>query len=287
MLGDSPNRTFIGTTNSIHRVLPSSLAGSQLGLQIDKIADYGITSNFASDSTYTVAALDDKVVVLRYYEEASGYTVDVLNEETQLQDLDTVVAMVGKHKLMLFHKENTNVVYCMAVGSDRRFKGFSRFTFADTIKKIKAVSSDIVGCLITDGTYAELDFRANIDTVYEDKVGGQARLFESRIATLPVVIVDKKTSSPDYTVIPRALSLSCHGFVDFTLTIVDDANEDVTEEHIRYPDRGQIDNTQRFSGIFTKKGLGRTNSDSPRIRITKRDKKYLSISSMILTVGGN
>ena len=285
VFGDSPNRTFVGTTSSIHRVLPSSFAGSETGIQLDKIADYGITSNFASDSTYTVGALDDKVIVMRYYEEASGYTVDVVNEETQLQDIDTVVSLVGKHRLILFHKENTNVMYCMAVGSDRRFKGFSRLVFQNTIRKIKAVGPDTVGCLIADGTYAEIDFRADIDTVYEDVVGGKRYLYESRLATLPVVVVDKEMSSPDFVVVPRGLTLSCHGYVDFTLSIVDDANQDVTEEHIRYPSEGAIDSTKQFSGLFTHKGLSNTNSDSPRIRITKRDKRYLSISSAILTIG--
>ena len=282
--GDSPNRTFIGTTASIHRVLPSSFLGGDTGLQLDKVSDYGVTSNFVSDSTYTVAALDDRILVLRYYEEASGYTVDIINQETRLQDIDTAVSLVGKHRLALFHKQGTNVVYCMSVGSDRRFKGFSVLVFPVAFTKIRAISSDVVGCQVVDGTYAELDFRADENTVYTDSVNNRETSFESRVATLPLLVVEKKLSSPDYVVTPRNLTLALNGFMDFTIGVVDDDNGHVETTHIREADKENIDRVRNFSGLYTHKGLGQTGSTSPRIRISKDDDKYLSISSMILSV---
>ena len=285
VLGESPERTFIGTKNSIHRVLPSSFLGGETGLQVNKIAPYGVSSNFVADSSYTVAALDNKVLALRYYEEASGYVTDVINEETKIRDVDTAVSLIGKHRIILFHKENTNVVYCMAIGANRQFKGFSVFTFPRTISKLKGISPDKVGCLLQGGSYAELDFRADEDTVYQDDIDNKQTPFESRMATLPIIIVDQQIASPDYTVVPRSVTMGVHGYIDFTLSLVDDANDNVTETQLRYPNADQVDETRLFSGLFTYKGIGHTNSDSPRIRISKKDDKYIAISSMILTVG--
>ena len=282
--GDSPNRTFVGTTASLHRVLPSSFFGQEGGVQLDKISDYGITSNFVSDSTYTVAALDDRVLVLRYYEEASGYTVDVINQETRLQNIDTAVSLVGKHRCVLLHKQGTNVVYCMSVGSDRAFKGFSVFVFPVALRKIRAITPDIVGCQVVDGTYAEIDFRADENTAYIDSVNNRETRFESRVATLPLLIVEKKLSSPDYVTTPRNITLGVSGFLDFTVGVVDDENGHIENTHIRETDKDDIEQVRNFSGLYTRKDLGPTGSLSPRIRITKDDDKYLSISSMILSV---
>ena len=283
--GESTNRIFIGTESSVYRVLPSSFLGTQAGgLVLDKISDYGVSSDFVSDSTYTVAAFEDQILVLRYYEEASGYTVDIINKETELQNMDTAVSMVGKHRLVLFHKSGTNIIYCMAVGSERQFKGFSTLTFPVAFTKIRAITQDVVGCQVVDGTYAELDFSADLTTQYLDSVNNKESKFETRLATLPLLIVDKKVASPDFTTIPRNITLGLHGYMNFKISVVDDDTNQVSTTDIRLADKRNIEETRVFSGLYTHKGLGQTASTSPRIRISKDDDKYLSLSSAIVTV---
>ena len=118
-----------------------------------------------------------------------------------------------------------------------------------------------------------------------DNVDNKESPYTSSMATLPVLIVDHEVSSPGLTLVPRDITLGVSGFVNLKLDIIDDSTGRVQAVNLRYPTQNMLDKTRLFSGLFTHKSLPLTSSDSPRIRITKSDDKYLALSSAILTVG--
>ena len=282
VIGPSQENILVGSDNSVKHVVPASFGGY---IQFENISSAGVTADFMYDSSFFMTASDSEILTARYYRQAGGFLVDVVNPETKLiPKMDSIISLVPKHRLILLHGTNSNVVTCVAVDSERTFKGISKFTFPVNIHRMKPVSDDTVGFILDDGTYAELDFRADEDTDYTDDIAGSKNTFNSVVSTLPMYTMDERRFSPGTSFTVRELFLCAHGFIDMRAHVINDETgvaETVDLRHSEYNDATKV---RQFGGIYPYKSMPANGGVAPRLRLEKNDNKYLSISSVVLEV---
>lgn len=282
VIGPSQENILIGSDNSVKHVVPDSFGDF---IQFENISSAGVSADFIFDSSFFITASDSDILTARYYREAGGFLVDIVNPETKLiPKVSSIVSLIPKHRIVLLHGQGSNVVTCVSVLEDRRFKGLSKFTFPVNIHSMKQVSDDVVGFILDDGTYAELDFRADEDTDYTDSIAGSKNTFNSVVATLPMYTMDERRFSPGTSFTVRELFLCAHGFLDLRVHVINDTTgvaETVDLRHSEYNDATKL---RPFSGIFPYKSMPTNGGIAPRLRIEKNDNRYLSLSSVVLEV---
>ncbi len=282
VIGPSQANILIGSDNSVKHVVPASFGEY---IQFENISTAGVTADFIHDSSFFVTASDSDILTAQYHRQALGFLVNIVNPETRLiPKIDSIVSLIPKHRIMLLHGSGDNIVTVVSVGSDRNFKGISKFSFPVKIHRMKQVSDDKVGFILQDGTYAELDFRADENTDYTDNIAGSKNKFNSIITTLPMYTMDAKRFSPGTRMTIRELFFCLYGYIDATVSIVNDETDAHATFDIRHPEPGDATKLKLFSGIYPQKTLPANGSIAPRIRIEKNDNRYMSINSLVAEV---
>ena len=280
--GADRDNIFIGTENSIKRALPGSFLTNVL---LSDTSNTGITSPIISESSYNIAAAGNKLVVLRYYQEAQGVVADLLAPETTVFDtVDGVTQLLSKHKLLFFYKQGTNRIFCGSMDKDRAYKGVSEFVLPVSVQTIKQVSPDSLGLILTDGRYCEMDFAITVDTDFRDELTGQKHLYESSVTSLPIVFVGEQSFSSARTLSITKASIGIAGFADFEFTVLDDLTGVEQSTNVRYVDSQNVGSPKRFGGFWSLETLPTNGAVSPKVKITKKDNKYIALSSVILEV---
>ena len=280
--GADQNNIYIGTQNGIKRALPGTFLQQ---VRMSDVSKTGLTTPIISESSYNVAAAGNRLVLMRYYEEAQGVIADLLAPETTLfLEADGVEQLLSKYKLLFFYKRGANRVYCGSMDKERGYKGVSEFLLPANIHTMKQINQDTVGLLLTDGRYCEMDFAATTDTDFRDSLGGKKLNYTSSLTSLPVVFVGEQSFSSTRTLAITKASIGIAGFASFDFSVLDDITGVEQTTPVRFVDDQNITEPKRFGGFWSLETLPTNGAVSPRIRIVKKDNKYMALSSVILEV---
>ena len=280
--GADRDNIYIGTENAVRRALPGSFLRQ---VQLSELSRSGVTSPIISESSYNIAATGDRLVIMRYYEEAKGVIADILAPDTKLlDDIDGVEQLISKHKLLFFYKRGTPRVYCGAMSKERAFKGLSVLEFPEPIHLLKQLSADKMGVLLSSGGYCEMDFQTDVTTDFSDVIDGKKQNFTSSVTSLPVAFAGETSFSSARTISISKASVGVAGFLDLEFSIVDDLTGAQATTAVRYVNKDNITEPKEFGGFWSLETLPTNGSVSPRIKLTKKDNKYVALSSVLLEI---
>ena len=280
--GADQNNIYIGTQNTIKRALPGTFLRR---VHMSEVSKTGVTSPIISESSYNVAAAGDRLVLLRFYEEAQGVIADLLAPETTLfSEADGVEQLIAKYKLLFFYKQGTNRIFCGAMDKERGYKGISEFVLPANISTMKQVDPDTLGILLTDGRYCEMNFATDFSTDFRDELAGKKISYTSSLTSLPVTFAGDTSFSSTRTIAITKASIGIAGFASFEFSVLDDITGVNTDTAVRYVDEKNVTEPKQFGGFWSLETLPTNGSVSPRIRIIKKDNKYIALSSVILEV---
>ena len=273
---------YIGTENMVRRFLPSQFLTNPA---VSETAYVGVSSPFISESSYNIAAAGNKLIVMRYYQEAQGVISDTLAPETTLFRGATGVAqLMGKHKVSLFYTAGSNQAYCVAMDKERTFKGLSLFEFPRPVQLMRRINPDTLGVLLDNGAYCELNFGVTDSTVYEDKVGTQSSSYESAVTSLPIVFVGDTSFSTSRTINVTKASIGVAGYLDLEMTLRDTLTGVEHKTPVRYVDRDNVGEAKKFGGFWTLENLPPNGAVATTLRLATRNNKPLALSSVVIEV---
>ena len=273
---------YVGTENMVRRFLPSQFLSNPA---VSETAYVGVSSPFISESSYNIAAAGNKLIVMRYYQEAQGVISDTLAPETTLFRGATGVAqLMGKHKVSLFYTAGSNQAYCVAMDKERTFKGLSLFEFPRPVQLMRRINPDTLGVLLDNGAYCELNFGVTDSTVYEDKVGTQSSSYESAVTSLPIVFVGDTSFSTSRTINVTKASIGVAGYLDLEMTLRDTLTGVEHKTPVRYVDRDNVGEAKKFGGFWTLENLPPNGAVATTLRLATRNNKPLALSSVVIEV---
>ena len=97
---------------------------------VNRFADVKIETNLIKDGTAIIGASDNNVYLTTYSREQGGYSIYDLNKE--LKDIKTIsyiVDLLDSQRIAFLCPANSKEIYVLSQETDRRFKGFTKFTF--------------------------------------------------------------------------------------------------------------------------------------------------------------
>ena len=278
----SPNEVFIGTENAIHQVLPGSFLSD---ISFSRVSTGGVTSNIVYDSAYFLTGYTNTIQIIRNFRDFNGITVEKMNTDTsQIEEINNIVPLTTSHKLFLAHKRDSNIVYCFSMQPNRVFKGLSKFEFDENIRDMKALDSDRVAVITSEGQYAELNFATDNNTVYQDD--DSLSPIVSRMRTLPLIELYGTSLSFTYRLSITELVVSISGNPKVKFEYIDDSYEEslVRTDWFRHVNGNVLEEKRDFTGFLVNKTPEHINSTIPRIGIVKDDDLPCEIASMIIGV---
>ena len=282
--GPDASSILIGAEHSIKRITPGTLGGD---IQFQNISSAGVTSVLGYDTSMFFGASGKDLLTAQYFREQQGFAVKIMNNETRaIEEADAVVSLIPKHRLLLFSSRESNVLTCVSVGEQRQIKGISKFTLPRdvNVQRMKVIDGDTVGFLLSDGSYAEMNFDTTSDTDYTDSIAAGESRYNSVVTTLPMYTMDAKRFSPGTSMTIRELFLYMYGYIDTTVSILNDDTGVHETFDIRHPERDDATELRLFSGIYPYKAVPSNGAVAPRLRIEKNDNRYLSLSSLVAEV---
>ena len=280
--GADRDSIYLGTENAVLRALPGSFLRQA---QFSTISRSGITSPIISESSYNIAAAGDRLLIMKYYEEAKGVIADILAPDIRVFDtIDQVAQLISKHKLLFFYKRDSNRMFVGAMDKERLYKGLSMFEFSKPIHLVKQINPDTLGVLHTDGTYGEMAFNTTKDTDFRDLHDGKDVEYTSSVTSLPVAFAGETSFSTSRTISIGKVSVGVAGFLDLELSVIDDITGVKETVPVRYVNKNNVAEVKQYGGFWTIESLPTTGCVSPRIQLTCKGNKYTSLSSVILEV---
>ena len=282
--GPEADAILIGAANSIKRIRPGTLDDY---ISFETVSSAGVTSPIIYDTTMFIGASDKDVLTARYFRQMQGYDVSLVNRETRtLVGADSAVSLIPKHRLVLFASKESNVITCISLGADRQFKGLSKFTLPRNVNvtRMKRLNADSIGFLLSDGSYATMNFNVDTDTDYTDSIEAGESTYNSVVTTLPMYTMDERRFSPGTSLAVRELFLCLHGYIEGQVSILDDITGAHATFDLRHTEHDDAAELKLFSGIYPQKSIPGNGSVAPRLRFEKNDNRYLAISSVVAEV---
>lgn len=316
----SPDRMLVATDSSVYSI--SDLQNTAIDPIVSRISNTGIGTDLYQQSISFIGAKDNRLIALRYSQEADRFLTTILNHET----LDVkgrfteLVSLFEKHRLLLTVKENTdgtpsNEVWAFSLMNDSTLRGISRLILPKPIRKIRYLDVDKVSILFADSTIGEMDFETNdlpkfIDdpkdtsdtprrilnparTDYTDRVLNTEgsivpSTYKSIIRALPVLDLETRVeASPQSRSTISRITLGMHGYLNFNITIDNVNKQNQRTQNVkvisdRDPERSN--EVQYYAGLLPINSITDNGGAAPQFGIEKDDDQALTLSSVILTV---
>ena len=286
------DRSFLVANNGIYTFRETV----DTGLQARIVLREGMNTNTVLTSSALIGALDDEIKIARYYDEAGGFTSEIVNEELTLPGkVTSVAALFSKHKLVLFSVEGEpSHIYCLAMGQGRQIKGFTRLRVNCEVNKLVQLDHDRIGILTKDCTYAELNFsdKEHMTDDVAERVEGS---FESNLITVPYKYIIRpmpllSINDEDFSVISKTsiskIILGICGNPVFKYEIVSDVDRALSQEReFRRNDPDNVLKPLNYNGQLVIENLPQNGVNLPELRITKEDDQYIEIASINMYLG--
>ena len=274
---------ILATDKQVLQITQASL-GPNTFANTRRLLPRGITSNIVAEGTTFFGAQEDEIISFKYFETNGGY--DGYNEtrEYKADIITQCETMIQRHNLALFVAGGTNTIHVLALGSDRRTNGFSRFTFPNVIHRIEKIDDNKILIFFDDlpPKLLDLSSRLNPSKVYLDHISDtQSDKFLSRVETLPVIDLSRPDfKSVKYTNISDAMLYLSSQITAFSLKII--GKEKTIEKQMNVNDILADVNPATENRPVLFEGLNLNTNLAPTVAIETDSSENLQFTSLLL-----
>ena len=282
---DGAETTFYGDTER-GGVLVSdkgmySVSFTDSGVILRRQLTEGLDTNAITQSSMVLGGSGASLKLNRFYEEAGGYTSDLLNDELSLPEIGNLASLFNRHQLILasFNTNDSNRLLAISFNKQRAFKGFSFLEFRGIIKGIVPINDDKIGVIFEDG-YGELDFSKEGSKDYGETA------YKYTVRTMPILNVNEEDFSVTDTVSIHSAVLGFNGSPKFKYRIIDALTGESVEGIFNKHDPADAsDEEYTFSGQLWVNNFDANGGYLLELEIEKEDGQHMEINSINLMMG--
>lgn len=255
------------------------------GIVLRRQIEEGANTEAIVVASMILAGQDTTLKVNRFYQEAGGYTSDIVNDElTFPSKIKDLVSLVETHKLALVSLEdNQNHIFALSLGEGRRIKGFSRFTFPSNVVSLSQLDNNRVAVNTQTESYA-LDF-ADIKHMTDQVDIETKKDYEYALRPLPLIQLGDENFSVTKNTSIRSMIVGAQGDIEFKYDIIDSLSGAKKTSSFKYAPKENVVDASGQGGLFWVNNVPANGSTLPEIRIYKLDDRFIEINTINIDLG--
>ena len=254
----------------------------QEGIVISRQLNEGINTNIVNNSAMVVGGFDKTIKLNRFYEEAGGFTSDIVNEDLTLpENVKDIISLMNTHQVMIFSLANdSEYLYTLSFGGQREVRGFTRFKMPFGVKGIRQIDQNQIAALGSEGSYM-MDF-SNTE-IMADLTGQEPELYDILITPLPIISLETEDFDVTDSVAIQSIIIGIEGSSTLEYEISSLDSDTVPQSFVRH-DKADI-RSDLQAGLVWINNVPANGGTIPTISFKKRDDKFIKINTINIQLG--